>query len=406
MAVIALAAIDLQGAARRAADMLVAEKGGDPSEIVAAFVQRKNGAKALATALAGRKLPADSARLGVRAVRSSALEAPELVEALRTAGGLSQAGPRVLSAEELKQMVADVVRLGDPARGEALYRRKDLTCMKCHAIGGSGGQVGPDLSSVGASAPVDYLIESILQPNKAIKENYHSLVVTTLKGRVFAGIKVRQTKSELILRDKDDKEIGIPLKDIDEQKNGGSLMPEGLADTLTRSELVDLVRFLSELGKVGPFSLSKARLVRTWQALAPTRAAYHLLSRTSFASAASSDATLTWEPAYSTVAGTLPFAALPRFQMSTDAAPIAFVRCQLEATTPGKIVLHVGSPAGLTLWVDRAPVDVTEGIVLDLSAGTHTLTFAIDLAKRKDDLRIEQRDAKGSPARVRIVAGK
>ena len=31
-------------------------------------------------------------------------------------------------------------------------------------------------------------------------------------------------------------------------------MPVGLADTLTRGELVDLVRFLSELGKVGPYA--------------------------------------------------------------------------------------------------------------------------------------------------------
>ena len=53
----------------------------------------------------------------------------------------------------------------------------DLGCVNCHAIGGAGGQVGPDLVSIGASAPVDYLVESILQPNKAIKEGYHSLVV-------------------------------------------------------------------------------------------------------------------------------------------------------------------------------------------------------------------------------------
>ena len=55
-------------------------------------------------------------------------------------------------------------------------------------------------------------------------------------------------------------------------------MPEGLADPLTRGELVDLVRFLSELGKVGPYSVSKARLVRRWQALEPTNEAYGLLS--------------------------------------------------------------------------------------------------------------------------------
>src|SRR5262249_14690113 len=151
-------------------------------------------------------------------------------------------GPRVLTADEMRQMVADVAKHGNAARGEAVYRRKDLTCLNCHAIAGAGGQVGPDLASIGASAPVDYLGETILQPNKAIKEGYHSLVVTTTKGQFITGIKVRQTDQDLILRDKEDKEIAIPLKDIDEKKDGPSLMPDGLADELTRAELVDLVR--------------------------------------------------------------------------------------------------------------------------------------------------------------------
>ena len=54
-------------------------------------------------------------------------------------------------------------------------------------------------------------------------------------------------------------------------------MPAGLTDTLTRGELVDLVRFLSELGKIGPYAVSKARVFRRWQVLdpAPRRDAAH-----------------------------------------------------------------------------------------------------------------------------------
>src|SRR5262249_39568476 len=155
------------------------------------FVQRRGGPDALAAALAEKKLSADMAKLAVRAVRNSGREFPALVETLRKAGGMAAPGPRLLTAKEMRQMVADVAKKGDPARGEAIFRRKDQACLKCHAIGGAGGQVGPDLASIGASAPVDYLIESILQPNKAIKENYHSLVITTLKGRIYTGIKVR-----------------------------------------------------------------------------------------------------------------------------------------------------------------------------------------------------------------------
>ena len=55
-------------------------------------------------------------------------------------------------------------------------------------------------------------------------------------------------------------------------------MPVGLVDGLTRAELVDLVRFLSELGKVGPYAVSKQRLVRRWQVLADTPAARKALA--------------------------------------------------------------------------------------------------------------------------------
>src|SRR5207244_2688411 len=104
-----------------------------------------------------------------------------------------------------------------PARGETVFRRRELNCLKCHAIGGAGGLVGPDLISIGASAPVDYLIESLLLPNKAVKENYQTLVVTTTDGRLISGVKVRQSDTELILRDAEDREVGIPLKLIEEK---------------------------------------------------------------------------------------------------------------------------------------------------------------------------------------------
>src|SRR5262249_28089278 len=151
-----------------------------------------------------------------------------------------------------------------------VFRRKDLTCQKCHAIAGAGGQVGPGLESIGASAQPDYLVDSILQPSKQVKENYHAVAVATDDGRIHTGIKLRQTDRELVLRDADDREVSIPVSSIDDQKIAGSVMPAGLADGLTRSELVDLVRFLSELGKVGRYAVGTRRVCRRWQVLEPS----------------------------------------------------------------------------------------------------------------------------------------
>jgi putative heme-binding domain-containing protein len=411
-ALIALCGLDVAAAAKEAAGVLaeVPEKGADPTAVFAAFLERKNGAAELAKALDGKKLPAEVAKVGVRTVRTSAREAPALVEALTKAGNLGT-GPRQLSDAEMKRLVEEVIKNGDPVRGEKVFRRADMVCLKCHAIAGAGGQVGPDLVSIGASAPVDYLIDSLLLPSKAIKENYGSLIVETKKGQVFTGIKARETQAELVLRNAEDKEISIPISQIDSRENSKkSLMPEGLADTLTRGELVDLVRFLSELGKVGPYSVSKARLVRRWQVLEPTREAYTLLSRTSHASAAGNDPTLTWSPAYSTVAGELPAEAMPLFRMGTGAekqvVQASFARCQLDASTAGRVKLLLNSAKGVKAWLDGEPVEAREEMVLDLTAGPHTLTLALDRGLRTEPLRVELDDVPGSPARVRVVGGK
>ena len=147
--------------------------------------------------------------------------------------------------DELERLVKLVRETGNPQRGEAVFRRAETLCLRCHAISGAGGQVGPDMTSLGASAQIDYLVESILVPNKAVKENYHSLVIETKSGKVLNGVKIRENGTELVLRNAEDVELSIPIADIEERVNGGSIMPAGLTDTLTEQELIDLVRFLS-----------------------------------------------------------------------------------------------------------------------------------------------------------------
>ncbi len=410
-ALIALAALDLEAASAHAGHVLsLSPDGNGADDVFDAFLQRKNGANILAKALAASKLPPDVAKVGVRAVRASGREAPDLIEVLTKAGNLTT-GVRKLTAEEMRQMIADVARLGDPARGEAVFRRKDQLCLKCHAVAGAGGQVGPDLTSIGASAQVDYLIESLLEPTKVIKENYHSVRVDMKDGRLFTGIKVRQTETELILRTAEDKEIALLRKNIDETRPGPSLMPDGLTDPLTHAELIDLVRFLSELGKVGRYSVSKARLVRRWETLTPTAAAKDLLRRNGLGAAASDDPALAWEPAYTTVAGLLPVSELSRLEFrkppGNEALPIVGLRCQLDVTTGGPVRLKFNSTKGASFWVDRTPVAAAdEELAFDLPTGLHTLTLAVDLTDRRDGLTCELDDAPGSPARARIVGGK
>src|SRR5262249_403185 len=152
-----------------------------------------------------------------------------------------------LTSAEIQQMVATIAQKGDPARGEKIFRRAELSCTVCHSIGGVGGKVGPDLTSIGASAPVDYLIESLLYPNRKVKEGYHSVVIESKDGQEFSGIPVRETTDQVVMRDISNKEVAIAKNNIQNRTVGGSIMPSGLLESLNNEEQIDLYRFLSEL---------------------------------------------------------------------------------------------------------------------------------------------------------------
>ena len=411
LAIGALAGHDPQASAPRAAKWLAslgADRAGDAQAVLSQFLQRKEGPGALAKALEGTKLDADLAKLSIRAVQSSGQPAGDLIGALSEAGDLGAAN-RTYSDEEKASILAELPQ-GDPARGEAIYRRAELTCINCHAVAGAGGQVGPSLESIGASAPADYLLDSLLEPNKAVKENYHAMIVATDDGRVITGIRVRESDTELVLRDAEDQEVSIPLDTIEEQGPARSLMPDGLVDPLTRAELVDLVRFLSELGKIGPYSVGQERVLRTWRALENTPEAATAMIRTSVEAVIQNQESWVWRPVHATVAGLLLPAELPANPRVGNAPPMTLVQSAIAVTTPGAVKLRFNSAAGLSFWVDgrRVELDPNEPdvLILDLGRGTHNLFVAYEPSRRTEPIRCVLEDVAGSAAQARPVLGK
>jgi len=235
--------------------------------------------------------------------------------------------------------------------------------------------------------------------------------VQTDSGKVLSGIKQRQSDKALIIRDADDKEVEIPLNTIEEQSNGSSLMPAGLTEKLTRPELIDLVRFLSELGKPGPFAVSTTPVARRWEVLQPTKEAYTRLARTSDAQLMADDTDLLWTPAYTTVSGRLPIAELAFFQKDVAIVEsfrkVAFVRTTLNVTTAGAIGLKPGeSIDGLEFWLDGNPIEAAALSNVTLPVGGHKLSISVDLKKRSTPLRLELVPIAGSLAQTQFVTGK
>jgi len=410
MAIANLARVDLPGAVEAAVALLVfdAEEGErfDVEALFNAILSHSEGPTQFAAALSGKTIKAERAQTGLRLARNRDKIDPALIAALESAGGVT-AEPRTLTERELNELVSDAVQRGDAARGEAIYRRAQLNCIKCHAIGGAGGVVGPDLASIGASAQVDYLVESLVLPGKAVKENYHSVVVSTSDGRLLSGIKVRETEDELVLRTAEDELITLATDDVEEQAPGGSLMPVGLVDPLSRDELVDLVRFLSELGKVGPYAIGQEKLVRRWERVDATDEASQFLAEHGCAAAAETNAEpLQWVPAYSQVGGDLPLAELAPVAQAEGQPAVSLVRFDFEVSTAGVVQMVLNSPAGVTLWLDGQERPAEAEMTLDLAAGAHRVLMAVDRQARNDQLRVELVDVEGSAARATPLVGK
>ena len=251
--------------------------------------------------------------------------------------------------------------------------------------------MGPDLASIGASAQPDYLVESLYEPGKKIKENYHSLVVVTDRGEVLTGVKVRETDSELILRDANNQELRVPLESIEESRDGGSLMPAALMDSLTRDESVHLIRFLSELGKIGDYALPKRQFIRSWRALANNDYNREQVRRLRVTGFVPGDARLQWQSVTSRVNGTLPASELPEFQPHSTTGRFSFAQFDLLATT-GQQTIRFNSTEGIHIWVNGKSQPVTERLVIQENEASTTVTVAIETTRRKTDLLVEQTD--------------
>lgn len=279
----------------------------------------------------------------------------------KQAGVAAMEGPTTESIHKLAELAAGH---GDAVRGEAIYRQAALACISCHSIGGAGGKVGPDMTSIGASAPMDYLVESVLLPGAKVKEGYHSVIVETRDGRTLMGRVLRSGGGSLVLSDATGQEITLPDEAVLKKTDTGSLMPAGLIGSLKEQEQADLFKFLSQLGKPGDFDATKSRAPRVW-AVMP-------LQGEPAAEAISGDAALPWTLVNGTVNGRLLAADLAIYGGNSSDFLAA---SRLQLSTPGEVSFSFPqgfAPAGV--WIDGQPVkDGKAG----LTAGIHKIVIRI-----------------------------
>ena len=201
--------------------------------------------------------------LFLRNVRTDALKtvSPEERKALqpildsqfRKDSAVFQRTAPVVQKWKVEELQADVEKLSGRrnfTRGKAAFAKAQ--CLACHSFAGEGGAVGPDLTGVSKRLNPRDLFEAVFLPSKNVSDQYQNTLYQLDDGGVVLGRKVDENAEKLVIAPDllTDERVEIPKKRIARTKPSAlSPMPEGLLDTLTKFEVLDLFAYLQSDGK-------------------------------------------------------------------------------------------------------------------------------------------------------------
>jgi putative membrane-bound dehydrogenase-like protein len=265
--------------------------------------------------------------------------------------------PNTSAGRPLPSIGELIRRHGDAEKGRAVFFRAGTnSCAGCHRVQGRGQWIGPDLSTIGVKYGRDELIRSILSPSAAIGYSFRSLVLALADGRVITGLPVEETAERLVLKTAEGQRVSLEPRLIEDRRNSDvSLMPDGLAQTMTTQELVDLLEYLTSLRRpvsivgeyhaVGPgYEPNGTRIVDPASKLDLSSTVDdgrgHRLSWRRLATTAEGQADLT------SLAG-------------TDRQQVAYVSVPLVSPIGQPAQLAIDTPAEVTAWLDGKAVSLS-----------------------------------------------
>jgi cytochrome c oxidase cbb3-type subunit III len=135
---------------------------------------------------------------------------------------------------------------GDPARGKALFGAQ--RCGGCHIVDGVGGSLGPDLSEVGARRSSERLRQCLLEPGKALPDEFVMVRAVRQDGSEVEGIRVNEDSFSIQLRDIGNRFYSLRKQQLQklEYKPEATPMP-AYRDKLSNVEVDHLIAYLASL---------------------------------------------------------------------------------------------------------------------------------------------------------------
>lgn len=144
-------------------------------------------------------------------------------------------------AEALAKFEGALQLTGNATRGADGFVR---ACASCHALGGQGHAVGPDLAPL-RGKPADYWLKNILDPNAVVEPRFVNYQVETKDGRSLSGVIQAETATGLTLVSGGGATETVLRTEVGEIRASElSLMPEGLEEGFTLQAMADLIAFV------------------------------------------------------------------------------------------------------------------------------------------------------------------
>jgi putative heme-binding domain-containing protein len=135
--------------------------------------------------------------------------------------------------------------IGDASQGETLFKRN---CSGCHIVNGAGGQLGPDLSRIGAARSRAALAAKIRGTSSSIRAGYEPVTLVTREGEHIRGVRKNEDSFSIQVMDMRERIQGYLKANLSSLVHESqSLMPAYGADRINDRALDDVLRYLATL---------------------------------------------------------------------------------------------------------------------------------------------------------------
>jgi putative membrane-bound dehydrogenase-like protein len=177
----------------------------------------------------------------------------DLLDAMRT----SRAEPLLQRLDQLKvgrdlsgvgtAMPAALLSGGSMVRGRTVaLQHETAQCTRCHTLGQSKAEVGPNLTGVASRLPREQLLQSLIDPSARLAPGYGQVSLKLKNGRTLQGTLREETATTIAVEDATRGLQRVPLSDVASRTNGQSAMPK-MDLLLTPDQIRDVVAFLATL---------------------------------------------------------------------------------------------------------------------------------------------------------------